>query len=172
LSGDLIGLEAGVNVYAYVTNAPLKKVDPQGLDTYRCEKALSSNIAEHDHMNGPDFPGNPSFHQYDCVTDWNTVCDGNMVDGWSNCREVESSPKCVGLAPDGLFLYGDGVLHDEQFDPGMCEHIKARNKCFEDCLKKAWSKPAPTYGWPTPGVQDCKEYTADNAQSCAEQCRI
>jgi hypothetical protein len=117
--------------------------------------------------------GNPSWHQYSCITNPQThICSGNSPapSGYS-CVKNPQEIICRGQAPAGFPGYGPGAIHDEKYHPNACEETLDDNKCVEQCIANQWNKPAPTYGWPGPGT-DCKEYDNDVNENCRKQCGV
>jgi RHS repeat-associated protein len=161
IESDPVGLKAGTNTYGYVEATPLVAFDFLGLATFQCRRPLKGRAGA-DQRNGPDVPGNFSYHQYSCV---------------------DSYPKglgftCGGQGPAsdslGNFFYGKGKGADpgrDFFHPSACTKTQDDNECFETCLKRQWKRDRPNYGWPFAG-RDCKEYDEDVNSTCRKECGI
>jgi RHS repeat-associated protein len=154
LSGDLIGLEAGVNVYAYVTNAPLKKVDPQGLDGFYCQRPLGD-------YTGTNGAGPIVFnHQFLCVTDPSGVL---KCDSTNNPDNDDNSVLFPSPGQSSLPERDNPIV-------AQCEKIDDdKDRCFEDCVLKEFAKPRPEYAIGPLGT-DCQEYTSEINSKCDELC--
>jgi RHS repeat-associated protein len=172
IEADPIGLKGGKNYYIYALADPVVSKDPKGLKTWRCIRPLSGQPGE-DRRNGPDIWGNPSWHQYSCITNPEThICTGNsMIPSSYKCVLNPQKVVCKGQAPSGNPLQSPGVIHDEKYHPDACDETMDDNKCYEKCISDEWKKPAPTYGWPGPGT-DCKEYDDDINKKCKKECGI
>jgi hypothetical protein len=56
-------------------------------------------------------------------------------------------------------------------NPGNGAAVKQDdNKCFEDCLRREWSKPRPRYG--VPFGTDCQEYDEGVNAKCRKECKL
>lgn len=162
MQSDPIGLAGGINTYGYVEGNPVSKVDPMGLESYRCVRPLSGH-AGRERRNWRDFWGNPSYHQYSCVRDPDPRGVGFICDG--------QGPANSGL---GGFLHGPGKPSNQNkdyFHPEACDKTQDDNACFEGCMVDEWKKPRPDYGWPTVGT-DCKEYDDAVNATCRKQCGL
>src|SRR5689334_6661202 len=71
IESDPIGLNAGLNTFAYVYDTPLLLSDSKGLESYQCTRKL----------NNVPFRAGPLYHQF--------VCTGSAGSGYS----------CGGLGP-------------------------------------------------------------------------
>ena len=158
MQSDPIGLAGGINTFAYADGSPTTKTDPLGLATYMCTRPLSGKPGAN-RRNGPDIWGNPSWHQYSCVSDPDPRGVGFI---------------CGGQAPAGRFVYGPGRPtnpNEDYYHPDACEKTQDDNTCFESCMVEKWNQPRPNYGWPAAG-RDCKEYDNDVNATCRKRCGL
>ena len=146
-SRDPIGEEGGINLYAYVGNNTVSRIDPLGLKTWKCKKALHA-LGGTGERSGPDVPGNPLYHEYYCVeANGQTTCYG---------QDRQSGP------------WGLGKLSNDSFDPNNCKEISS-NGCIEECLKKNGGGKRPWYGLCGPGT-NCQEWANDAIDACNKEC--
>lgn len=162
VQADPIGLDGGINPFAYAEGDPVAYSDPLGLETYRCRRPLNGKPGR-DQRNGPDVWGNVSYHQYSCVRDPHARGEGFI---------------CGGQGPAASsflnFLYGPGKPtspSQDYFHPEACTKTLDDNACVEQCLIQQWAKPRPMYGWPTVG-KDCKDYDNDVNVKCQSKCGL
>ena len=155
IQSDPLGLEVGLNTYAYVGSMPLRYSDPTGLETYQCRRPLGG-LPGDNQRSGPDIWGNPLFHQYSCTRDPATgklVCGGQGFAGsWWSSPGKATTPQT------------------DYYDPVACKKSEDDNPCFEKCLIEEWAKKRPRYG--VPFGTDCQEYD-DNVNSvCRKICGL
>jgi RHS repeat-associated protein len=153
VESDPLGLEAGINTYAYVGSMPLRYSDPTGLETYQCRRPLGG-LPGDNKRSGPDIWGNPFYHQYSCTRDPVTkklVCGGQgYSESWWSSPGKPTTPST------------------DFYDPNACKKTQDDNPCFEKCLIEEWAKKRPRYG--VPFGTDCQEYD-DNVNSiCRKKC--
>jgi RHS repeat-associated protein len=147
LSRDPIEEQGGLNLYAYVANNPVSRIDPLGLKAWKCKKPLHA-LGGTGERSGPDVPGNPLYHEYYCVeANGQTTCYG---------QDRQNGP------------WGPGKPSNDSFDPNNCKEIPS-NGCIEDCLKKKGGGKRPGYGLCGPGT-NCQEWANDAIDACNKEC--
>ena len=149
LSRDPIGEDGGLNLYAYVGNNPLNRVDFLGLRAYICRRPLGGTPGTPDQRTGPDVPGNPLYHQYYCV-------------------ESNGQLTCYGQGPSGPIFWSHGEPTHDTYDPHNCEEIPS-SSCIDKCLSRKGSEARPQYGFCGPGT-NCQEWSNANIATCRREC--
>lgn len=142
-----MGLDAGMNLYAYAEGNPLGKADPLGLATYLCKRRL---------RNFP-FEVGPLFHEY--------VCTGSAADGYF----------CGGLLPvEGdpfRWLYGESKIESDVYRAGGCKEKHSDNKCIEQCIAKRMSGPLPMYSLDLSRGENCQAFASGVVIACETLCQ-
>ena len=163
VESDPIGLYGGINTYLYAYANPIHLPDPSGLITFNCKRPLEGKPGENT-KNGPDIPGNPSYHEYNCAT---------QPDGTLRCDSSSPTDSWGGSIWDYLLPAQPGVPSDpdkDYYHPDACEVVEDDgNNYVEMCLTKYWDKPRPSYG--VPGGMDCQEYSHSTLDDCLAQCK-
>ncbi|MCP3669245.1 MAG: RHS repeat-associated core domain-containing protein [Gammaproteobacteria bacterium] len=164
VTSDPIGLRGGVNAYSYAIQNPGNMIDPVGLTTYECKRPLGGTPGP-DLRNYLDIPGNPLYHQYNCVTTKN----GMKCDSTSPAPGYGDS-----IWPKPARDRDPGVPSDpkkDYYDPRACEVLEDDgDDCIEKCLEKKWGQPRPPYGVGITGT-DCQEYSDDTYSDCFTECK-
>jgi len=154
ITKDPIGFAGGINQYTYVSNDPIDWSDPWGLKTWMCIKPLDifgDKGTESGTKSGPDFQGNPLYHQYICVG-------------------KKDSPVCGGQSSGGK-LYGVGVPSKDKYNSDRCNEKHPDNDCLEKCLQKKITGPRPYYGLVGIGT-NCHEWADDVIKECQKECKV
>ncbi|HKJ74267.1 MAG TPA: RHS repeat-associated core domain-containing protein, partial [Alphaproteobacteria bacterium] len=142
LTSDPIGLEGGMNTYAYADGSPTMKTDPLGLATYMCTRRL----------NNFPFRVGPLYHQY--------VCTGNADDGYS----------CGGLGPTGNMFDSPGQIERDDYKADRCNKKDSDNQCIESCIAKKLNSPPPNYSVDLSQGQNCQTYANSVVYECEATC--
>ncbi|HWM93497.1 MAG TPA: RHS repeat-associated core domain-containing protein [Thermoanaerobaculia bacterium] len=151
---DPIGLDGGMNLYAYAFSSPTKFADPLGLASFLCRRPLgNANPERGDTRRGPDIWGNPVYHQYVCVVNGTTVnCGGQTTDGPGFGRGRPTRPD-----------------EGDVFEPTRCRPINDDDTCNEECITRKIEQPRPYYGLAGP-FTNCQEWATDVVSDCALEC--
>ena len=158
IQSDPIGLQDGLNTYAYVGGNPLMYVDPLGFRASYCQRPLGD-------YSGKNGAGPPVLnHQFICVTlpDGKVRCDSTnnaelQEKWWHLLLPFPASPS----RPD----------RDNEAN-SQCENIDDdKDRCFEDCVLDQWSKDKPNYAIGPFGT-DCQEYSKDIVKICRAKCPL
>lgn len=141
----------GPNLYGYTLNDPINFVDPNGLNNFQCTKPLHA-VPGTGTKSGPDIPGNPFYHQYSCILD------------------SKGGVQCEGQDRTGEWYWSEGKPSDDKPRGQGCELVREDDLCFENCLRREWSKPRPQFG--IPFGTDCQEYDDNVHDICSEECNF
>lgn len=145
IESDPIGLEGGINTYAYALNNPISKVDLLGLATDLCSRNL----------NNVPFQFGPFFHQYVCVPDG------------------KGGKSCGGLGPSGGNPFNSpGTIEFEESPPTEeCKKVADDDKCIEQCVRDSFNQPPPNYSMDLSNGQNCQTWAQSTVQGCKNVCR-
>jgi RHS repeat-associated protein len=149
VTSDPIGLQGGINTYAYVEGNPISSVDPLGLASWYCQRPLGKP---------PGTKGPPLLnHQYICVKMKNGVIS------------------CGGLTTNGNSLSGIPRLttpKEDYYHADSCKEVDDdKDDCFEQCVLTNFAKPnKPRYG--IGPLTDCQEYADDLYYGCKIMCNL
>jgi RHS repeat-associated protein len=143
------------NLYGYVVNEPVNRIDPSGLDTYMCIKLIDflsgTNTPNSQRRSGPDIKGNPLYHKYICI-------------------DRGGIPICGGLTEKHDRPFGPGKPSDDRFLPDRCEKVASKDMCLEMCLLISFSDPRPDYSLINIGGQNCQSWADETYARCALVC--
>jgi RHS repeat-associated protein len=140
---DPMGIQGGINAYAYVDGNPISKTDLLGLATYMCKRRL----------NHVPFIFGPFFHQY--------ICTGNAKDGYS----------CGGLGPTGNPFDSPSKIEHDDYKADKCEKKDDNNQCIEQCVENRLNGPLPNYSFDLSHGDNCQTFANDVVPVCEAKCR-
>ena len=155
IESDPIGLQGGINTYAYVGGNPLSYIDPLGL-ARQCRTGL-------DFLSGGDI--GPFHHEYTC---W-TGADGKQVcRGYGRAHDSSAIKAVAWKVPGKILKDADNVSYGKS----SCD-ADDKNKCMDQCVAKAWDnleKKIPSYGWFF--GEQCQGVNRSIYQICQDQCNV
>ena len=141
------------NLYGYVIGNPINLVDPEGLDTYMCEKPLDAlggkKAPASSRRSGPEIKSNPLYHKYICIEGGD--CGGQTQ---RNGRPI-----------------GPGAKSDDYFVKERCDKVAGKDECLESCLINKFKGERPYYGLINfPGLTNCHKWADDTLEQCVTEC--
>ncbi|RFF31158.1 RHS repeat domain-containing protein [Wenzhouxiangella sediminis] len=146
VQSDPIGLSGGFSTYGYAFQSPSKYIDPLGLTSWICRRALDEP------------PGTKGFldysHTFLCATtpDGSIECGGQTTTGggWNQGRPTTSD--------------------EDYYHPDSCTEIDDNeNDCMEQCFLGKFEQERPYYGLIGPGT-NCHEWARRTVWSCVFHC--
>jgi RHS repeat-associated protein len=144
---DPIEESGGINLYSFVGNEPTGSLDPNGLKSWLCRRAIGKKPGS------PPPARGPFYHQYYCVQlpgRDKIDCYGQTADRpWGPGKP--SSPK------------------DDAYDPSTCQPIKGGSDCLDRCLARKGKEKRLNYWFFGPG-KNCQEWSNDAIDACLEEC--
>lgn len=150
---DPIGVKGGEHLYQYAKNDAVLAIDPQGLETYVCQRPLGGNPGAY----APPILN----HTYVCVGSPSTTmtCGSTTASSGGVLENVLKGSKGVPT-----------TATTDHYDPGACDKRWGEDKCIETCIENELALPNRPWYAVGPMGTDCQEYTSQVVSMCEKRC--
>jgi RHS repeat-associated protein len=157
INEDPIGLEAGINLYAYVLGDPINATDPTGLDLYKCSRQSNGVLAFTNHV-------------YFCDPSTHRNCGKGSQSGFSGRTNIPHGGPCEIPPPPGVVCVLIPDTSSSKVTNGVLDCCKALGRTYgndgflpfaDDCHTYAarcltqWNLSNPSTPGGRIGCRDC-----------------